>query len=145
MAAILLRIQNMSFTTAINGASTWVTTNNVLTLWGDVPANAQPAAFLVTHRESDEYRNLGLVRRRLELGVWCYSRSDASAGQTDLDIMLAACEAQFGLAAADHNSRNSLTLGGLVYFCRLEGKVMKDPGDIDKQAMMIVPLVVEIP
>jgi hypothetical protein len=28
---------------------------------------------------------------------------------------------------------------------RIEGKVFKDPGDIDNQAMLIVPLVVEMP
>jgi hypothetical protein len=143
MTAILEVIQGMSFATPINGASTWNTTSERLRLWADVSSDQQPAAFLVTHREIDEYRGLGLLRRRLELGVWCYSRSDTDKGQPQLDTMMEAFEAAF--IKPDDPSTNCNTLGGLVYWVRIEGKVFKDPGDIDNQTMLIVPLVVEMP
>ena len=143
MTALLGIIQGMSFATPINGASTWNTVSNKLRLWADVDASQQPAAFLVTHREVDEYRNLGLLRRRLELGIWCYSRSDSSPGQPQLDTMLEAFEAAF--IKPDNFSTNCNTLGGLVYWVRIEGKIFKDPGDIDSQTMLIVPLVCEMP
>lgn len=146
MAAVIARVQAVTFASAINGAMTWRNTDtNRLRLWADVTPDQQPAAFVVTHRERDEYRNLGVVRRRLELGIWCYSRSDANPGQPDLDVMVAALEAQFGPAAADNNSTGQLTLGGLVYWCRIEGQVFKDPGDIDNQTLLIVPLLIEMP
>ena len=143
MTAILSVIQGMSFATPINGASTWNTVSDRLRLFSDVPSDQQPAAFLVTHREVDEYRGLGLLRRRLELGIWCYSRSDSSPGQPQLDTMMEAFEAAF--IKPDNFSINMNTLGGLVYWVRIEGKVFKDPGDLDNQTMLIVPLVVEMP
>lgn len=145
MSAILSRIETMSFAVPINGCTTWQIVSNRLVLWGDCPA--QPACYLVTHRETDEYRNLGVLRRRLDLRAFCYSRSDAAAGgspgQVDLDTMMQSFEAAF--CPADDPSTNTNTLGGLVYWCRIEGQVFKDPGDLDNQAMLIVPLLVEMP
>src|SRR6266446_8350592 len=135
MSAVLGLVNGMTFATPINNRTAWQLTSQRLRLWGDVPIDQQPAAFLVTHREMDEYRNLGTVRRRLELGVWCYSRTDdlSTVGGTDLDTMMAAFEVAF---QPDRPSQNLLTLNGLVYWCRIEGRVFKDPGDIDNQAMM---------
>lgn len=145
MSAILALIQGMTFSSQINGKSTWTTVSQRLRLWSDVSSENQPAAFLVTHRETDDYRGLGLLRRRLELGIWCYSRTDdpATIGTSDLDVMMQAFEAAFRVI--DNNSRGENTLGGLVYWCRIEGRVFKDPGDIDNQTLMIVPIVVEMP
>lgn len=143
MTAILNIIQGMTFATAINGATTWRTVSNRLRLWSDVSVDQQPAAFLVTHREMDEYRGLGLYRRKLDLGIWCYCRSDSLPGAPMLDTMMDAFEAAFN--PADNPSTNSNTLGGLVYWCRIEGRVFKDPGDIDFQTLLIVPLSVEMP
>lgn len=143
MNAVLALIQNMTFATPINGKTTWATVSNVLRLWGDVSADQQPYAALVTHKETDEYRGLGLYRRRLDLMVYCYSRSDSAPGAPDLDTMMQAFEAAFN--TVDDPSRNANTLGGLVYWCRIEGKVFKDPGDLDKQTMLVVPIVVEMP
>lgn len=143
MAKILSVIQGMTFGSAINGSTTWNTVSNRLRLWADVLPEQQPAAFLVTHNEMDEYRNLGLLRRRLILSVWCYSRCDNSTGANDLDTMMESFETAF--IKPDDYSTNDNTLGGLVYWIRIEGKVFKDPGDIDNQTLLIVPLVVEMP
>jgi hypothetical protein len=143
MLAILNRVQGMTFATPVNGALTWRTVSNRLRLWGDVSPDQQPAAFLVTHREADEYRGLGLYRRRLDLGVWCYTRSDNSPGANDLDTIMESFEAAFNVP--DDMTTGNNTLGGLVYFCRIEGKTFKDPGDIDSQTLLIVPLCVEMP
>lgn len=143
MTKITGLISGMTFSPSINGASTWLSVSDRLRLWGDVAADQQPAAFLVTHREMDEYRGLGLYRRRLELGVWCYSRSDSAPGAPALDTMMEAFEATFNVV--DNPSTGSNTLGGLVYWCRIEGKTFKDPGDLDNQTLLIVPIVVEMP
>lgn len=149
MAAILAKIQAMTFSTPVNGASTWVTVESRLRLWGDVPSLQQPYVALVTHSEIDEYRGLGLTRVRLELRCWCYTKAPKTVtttnGQKDLDVLTKAFEAAFGQNAVDNFSTNQCTLGGLVYWCRIEGKVFKDPGDIDEQTLLIVPLVVEMP
>ena len=143
MNAVLAKLSGMVFASPINGATTWLSVSDRLKLWADVAPDQQPAAFLVTHRETDEYRNLGLLRRRLELQVWCYSRSDNTPGAPQLDTMMEAFEAAF--LVPDNFSTNSNTLNGLVYWCRIEGKVFKDPGDLDSQTLLIVPIIVEMP
>lgn len=143
MAAVEATVRAMTFSTAINGATTWRLVTNRLSLWGDVLPEQQPYAAIVTHREMDEYRGLGLLRRRLELGIWCYSRSDNSPGGPDLDTMMEAFEAAFNVP--DNFSTNCNTLGGLVYFCRIEGRVFKVPGDLDNQTLLIVPIIIEMP
>lgn len=145
MTAVLNTIQGMTFNTPINGATTWRMVSDRLRLWGDVPVDQQPAAFLVTHREMDEYRGLGLLRRRLDLGIWCYCRSDNAPGGPMLDTMMEAFEQSFMVNGIDNPAENLNTLGGLVYWIRLEGRVFKDPGDIDYQTMLIVPFSVEMP
>jgi len=35
---------------------------------------------------------------------------------------------------------NRQTLGGMVSHCRIDGQVMKDPGDLDGDALLWVPL-----
>lgn len=143
MDKILGLIRGMTFANEINGQTAWKTVDNRLKLFNSVDASLQPAAYLVTHRETDEYRSLGLLRRRLDLGIWCYARSDNSPGAPALDTMMEAFEATF--CTPDSVKSGQFTLGGMVYWCRIEGKVFKDPGDIDNQAMLVVPLVVEMP
>lgn len=145
MTKILQIISGITFPTPVQGTfTTWVSLpSQKLKLWADVSPDQQPAAFLVTHRETDEYRGLGLLRRRLELGIWVYTRSDNSIGAQDLDSIMEGFETAF--CQPDNFSTNCNTLGGLVYWCRIEGRVFKDPGDIDFQTLLIVPLVVEMP
>ena len=37
------------------------------------------------------------------------------------------------------------TLGGLVHHCFISGKLFKDPGDLDGQALIIVPIKILVP
>jgi len=147
-AAILSLVQGMTFGTPINGVSTWVTTGLRLKLWGDVLSPDQPAAFVTKHRERREIARApfpaGLETRYLQLSIYCYCRTDdpASVGSDMLDIMMESFDAAF---TPDKMGTLLLTLGGLAYYARMEGNIFQDPGDIDNQAMMIVPVVVEMP
>lgn len=139
----MVLLRRITFSQAINGKTSWVTLSRRLKLFSDVGPEQQPACYLVTHNEQAEYRGLGLYRRRLNLSLWCYSRAIDFPGAPDLDTMLQAFEAVFNVP--DNFSSGENTLGGLVYWCRIMGKVFKDPGDLDGQTLMIVPLVVEMP
>lgn len=147
LEAIKVKIQGMVFYAPINGSVSFNTVSRRLRLWGDVPGETQPAAFLVEHEEQDEWRGLGLDRRRLACRVWCYARTDdpETIGGSYLNIMLDAFDDTFGMSAQDNFATGQLTLGGLVYWCRMGGKIFKDPGDIDNQALMIVNIEVEMP
>lgn len=37
------------------------------------------------------------------------------------------------------------TLSGLVYHCFIQGRIFKDPGDIDKQGMIVIPIKLLVP
>jgi hypothetical protein len=148
-----MMLQGITFPALANGsATTWQTgpidPDNVnlplrLRLWGDVPKNEQPACFLVTHREFDEYKHLGTLRIRLEFLIYIYIDSSQFSAILDLDNILQAVRQPF--ITPDNFSNGQQTLGGLVEWIRLEGRVFKDPGDLDKQALMIVPLICELP
>lgn len=145
LAALVARLQTATFTAPINGQTGWVgTIGRRLLLWQDVAPIQQPAAFLVEHTEAYEQRTMGAPRRRLMTRLFCYCRTDDRqvVGSTYLNLMVAAIEAAL---ASDDPSRNLCTLGGLVYWARIEGEILKDPGDIDNQALLIVPIAVEMP
>ena len=38
-----------------------------------------------------------------------------------------------------------LTLGGLVHHCWISGKVFKEQGDLDGQALLVVPIAILVP
>jgi hypothetical protein len=40
---------------------------------------------------------------------------------------------------------NRNTLGGLVYDCFLDGRLFKDPGDLDGEGMLVVPIKLLVP
>lgn len=143
-ASVLAIVQSMAFATPINGATAWRTTGSRLKLWGDVDPSIQPAAYVVEHAEEYAQRGLGLPRRRQLFKIVCYSRTDASDanGGVDLDTMLEAFDTYF---APDNAGSASLTLNGATIWTRIEGRIFKDPGDIDNQTMLVVPIVAEIP
>lgn len=147
--------QAATFTTPINGKSTWGYTSRRLKLWNAVDQSIQPAMFLVQHREMYEQYGVGrLTRRFLEMGFWCYAPSGdpASAaiiGDDLLDIMISALERQL---QPDDPGRNELTLGGLLTpnngwarIDRRDGLFIRDPGDIDGQVLLVLPVRILLP
>lgn len=145
---LLRRINTTVFSGTINGATTWATpATRRLKMWGNVDKGAQPTAFLVQHNERYESYGVGFVKRYLDMGLWCYAPSgdETVIGDDLLDFMTSGLETAL---AADDPARNELTLGGLVYWCRImrgSGLYIRDPGDIDGQAMLVLPIVILIP
>jgi hypothetical protein len=112
--------------------------------WQQTPN--QPAFFLRRVGMTDEADG-HFVIRTIECEMWIY----CNAGQ---DEGLAADEALTGLETMlrrslapdqrdDEGTR--FTLGGLVYWCRIEGRADISPGDQDAQAIARIPLRITIP
>ena len=145
---LLARLAGTTFPGAINGHTTWATApTRRLKMWGNVDPSAQPCAFLVQHNERYEQKGVTPPQRYLDMGFWCYAPSgDADVvGDDLLDFMTSGIE---NALAPDDQARNELTLGGLVYWCRImrgSGIYIRDPGDIDGQAMLVLPIVILIP
>jgi hypothetical protein len=66
-------------------------------------------------------------------------------GDDLLDTMTSAIEATL---ISDDPIRDELTLGGLVYWVKIDmssSMYIRDPGDIDGQALLVLPITVLIP
>jgi hypothetical protein len=151
--ALLAKLADVTFDIPINGASTWASTaTRRLKLWGNIDPSNQPACFLVQHREQYERRGSGLPPRRyLDLGAWCYAPSgdESVVGDDLLDTMTGAIET--ALLPPIGTYRNEQTLDGLLDpsgWVRIDagnGLFIRDPGDIDGQALLVLPIKVLLP
>ena len=146
--ALLTKLLGATFPVTVNGASTWASTSRRLKMFNQIDPSVQPALFVVQHREGYDNRHQGTPPRRwLEIGLWCFTPSpEGVVGDTMIDAMEEAIEAV--LEVPDDPIRNELTLGGLCYRCwidRQNGLLIRDPGDIDGQALLILPVRILMP
>jgi hypothetical protein len=111
--------------------------------WSQV--TAQPALFLRDGSEEIEYRNTMLQEQIIKAEVWIYSNSGQDpdvAPATGLNNLLDAVQDAF---ASDDPMRGKFTLGGLVEWCRIAGKIEKEPGDIGGQAIALADVEIIVP
>ncbi len=112
-----------------------------LKLWSDVPAAARPACFVFEGGLESYAWSEGAVPKRViepKLFIYLSAKGDA-VGASLLNGVLDALDQAFALSGADLGfGRN--TLGGAAYSCRIDGKVLKDPGDLDGDALLVVPV-----
>jgi hypothetical protein len=111
--------------------------------WSDV--TEQPALFLRDTDEQIEYINTVMQRQIIKAEIWIYSNAgqdpDAVPG-TALNNLLDAVQCAF---APDQPGTGMFTLGGLVNWCRLAGKIEKEPGDIGGQAIAVADVEIIVP
>jgi hypothetical protein len=143
----LLQKATFSRPLGVSGVSTWLDTGRRLKLFSDVSPSQQPAMYLVAHDEEDVQQGRGIPdRRAIPYSVVCYCRAETGdVGDTFLNTMLAAVEAAIAPGPGPDMATNVQTLGQLVYKCWIKGKIFRDPGDLDSQAMLIVPVEVMVP
>jgi hypothetical protein len=118
-----------------------------LKLWSDVPMASRPACFLFEGgQESYSWSESALPKRIIEVRLFVYlSAKDPSiVGAMLLNTVMDAFDNAFKLSEADILSGRN-TLGGTVFNCRIDGKPLKDPGDLDGDALLIVPIKLILP
>ena len=103
----------------------------------------QPAFFL--RNVKDEYAHKANILAALTLHVelWIYAKvgPDDAAAET-LNTLMDAVDAAL---QPDNLAMNTLTLGGLVQHCWIEGDAEYDPGDLDRQAKAVIPIRILVP
>jgi hypothetical protein len=117
-----------------------------LKLWSDVPAASRPACFIFEGGlESYAWSELAIPKRALEAKLFIYlSTKGDTIGASLLNGVMDALDAAFALSGADLAfGRNTLT--GSAYSCHIDGKVLKDPGDLDGDALLVVPVKITLP
>jgi hypothetical protein len=146
-------IQNLSPLTislapTVNASAVTLTTGFLTTGRRVIPwtkVAAQPALFLRSGDEELTYPNIILQAQTIAAEIWIYSKAGEDPNEvpeTALNNLLDAVQAAF---TPDDPHAGRFTLGGLVEWCRLEGKVEKDPGDIGGQAIAVADVLITVP
>lgn len=121
----------------------FLSTGRRLIPWQNV--TSQPALFLRGGDDDNQYPNTILQELTMHAEVWIYSRAgeDPSvAPESALNNLIDCVQAAF---APDDPMRQRFTLGGLVYWCRLVGRIEKTPGDLDGQAVAVADVEIIVP
>lgn len=126
--------------------SGFLTTGRRLKPWNDV--QAQPALFTRDGDEDLNYEAIILQQQTILVDVWIYSNAGQDPDAVPviaLNNILDAVQAALAPDAMDTPTTGRFTLGNLVHWCRISGRVMKSPGDLDGQAIAVVPIEIIVP
>jgi hypothetical protein len=134
--------------TLLASAFDWTTgPSRRLKLWTDVSMANRPACFIFEGGfESYSWSEGAVAKRVIEPKVFVYlnAKDPNVIGASLLNDVMDALDDAFALSGDDLLIGRK-TLGGLVYHCRIDGKLMKDPGDLDGDALLIVPVKMILP
>lgn len=127
---------------------TFVTRSRRVKLFSDVPTEQQPALYQAEHDEvTSQVSNMPYKWvLKAEWVIYQATGFDPNAVPAiENNLILDAIQAALAPAIADPGYPKRNTLGGLVHHCYIDGSVFKDPGDIDNQGMMVVPILMLVP
>lgn len=136
MAALLTHLQ---FNTV--GFRSW---SPRLKYWGQVAD--QPAGFVRRIGTADEFSGEMPVTT-LDCEVWIYARTDDEDpdGVPDAELCRLDKQVRDALAAGPTDDDMRQTLGGLVYWCRIEGSGDYTPDDQSGQGISKIPVRITLP
>lgn len=132
-----------------DGAETFVTRTRRLALFSDVPDAEQPWLGQAEHSEYQTQQSGMPYKHILEASWMVYHKDGEQPGSVPTilgNLIITALEKVLEPVVQDpgfFERRN--TLQGLVYHCFVDGTILKDPGDIDKQALLVVPIKLLVP
>jgi hypothetical protein len=138
MAALVALLEGVIFTQPVNGATRFLSISRRLKLWSNVAKSQRPALFIAEHREQQAYQNEALPPKTtlgVDLFIYIDSSDPNAVPAIALNTMLDAIETALKPATGARQ-----TLGGLVSHCRIDGAVLKDPGDLDGDGLLWIPL-----
>lgn len=128
---------------------TFKTRTRRIKLFSDVPDKEQPWIGQAEHGETIN-KNTTLPYRRVFKAQWMVYHQEGKQPKSEPTILnnliIDAIEQAMAPLPTDPgflDERN--TLSGLVHHCYIDGEVFKDPGDIDNQALIIVPITILVP
>lgn len=127
----------------------FVTVTRRLKLFSDVTAEQQP--WIGQAEYSDNVAQITSMPYKSVLQAnWvvyqCMGKDPNAIPTVENNCILNGIRAALAPKPTDYgfaDKRN--TLGGLVYHCFISGRVFKDPGNLDGQGMMVVPINLLVP
>lgn len=118
-----------------------------LKLWSDVASVDRPACFLFEGGFETYAAGAGPDPKRsldVKLFVYVDAHDPQCVGATQLNTIMDALDAAFEPAGPDI-ALGRVTLGGAAYRCAIDGKPLKDPGDLDGDGLLVVPITIILP
>jgi hypothetical protein len=124
----------------VSGSAGYVTTGRRLKLWTDVAAAEKPAIF--QYERGDNYSKGNQYTTIIEMSVdlYIYTAPGMDSGVTPISILNPLIDAVDAALKPSPATPGRQTLGGLVSNCYIDGKVMKDPGDLDGDGIAVIPI-----
>lgn len=137
-----------ALSTLVAGAYPWVTgPSRRVKLWSEVPVESRPACFIFSGgSEMHSYEGQNVNPKRVmmvRLFIYTNAKDPTVIGADQLDDISDGLDAAF--AAARDPLTGRATLGGLCHQCRIDGDVLREPGDLDGDGMLIVPVRIVLP
>jgi hypothetical protein len=132
--------------TLISNAYPWgndLTIARRLKLWSDVPPEQRPAVFQFEGARNPYTWPTRQLAKRVLKPVWFIyldARDPNVIGSQQINAVLDAVE----IAMRPDSIDGRLTLGGLCWHAQIAGEVLQDPGDLDGDGLIIVPIEVTI-
>ena len=112
-------------------------------------ATIQPACYQAEHGQQ-EAQVSGMPYKTILEATWIIYQNVAKDSKaipaTENNLIIKGCRAALAPLPQDpgfFEQRN--TLNGLVYHCFIQGRLFKDPGDIDGQGMITIPIKLLVP
>lgn len=127
----------------------FVTMTRRIVLFDEVDSTQQPWCGQAEHA-STEGQVSGMPYKTMLEATWliyqCLAMDKSVEATIENNLIMKGVRQAMKPLPADpgfHDRRN--TLNGLVYHCMISGRIIRDPGDIDGQGMLIVPLKILVP
>jgi hypothetical protein len=140
ISALMAKLAAAVFSSPVNGKTGFVTISRRLKLWSDTPKSQRPALFVTEHHEQVSWQSETLPPKttlRFDLFIYIDSGDVNTVPAISLNIIMDALEAALKPAPGEGDRQ---TLGGLVSHCRIDGEILKDPGDLDGDGLLWAPL-----
>lgn len=127
---------------------TWKQRSRRVKLFSDVPTTQQPALYQAEHGETSVQLS-NLPYKRTFAANWIIYQATGkdpnAVPAQENNLILDAVYAAIAPSPGDSGYPQRNTLGGLVHHCFIDGEIFKDPGDIDNQGMMVIPIKLLVP
>jgi|SRR6516164_3236448 hypothetical protein len=149
--ALFVQLRAVRFTIPIGARSllTWGDSARRVKPFSQVVPDLQPAAYQAEYitvwqpAKTPSAPSRGMPARRILHTTWIiYFRTDFN--QIGAKITQQIMDAVYPVLAPDTQD-DVFTLGGLVEWCRIEGSVKVDTGDLDDQGQILIPLMLMVP
>lgn len=146
-AALFERASCVRWTRCDGTAHQFLTRDRRVKLFTD--SGPQPACYQAEHM-TDEAQVSGMPYKTVLWANWIIyqniANDPAAKGAIENNLIIGGCREALAPLPADRgflDRRN--TLDGLVYHCFISGRLLKVPGDIDNQGMLVIPIKLLVP